>query len=118
MTDVYKGLPAKVRIGCHLFDVVVGTYENHEEEGTYGHMNSFQKRISLRPGMCATQAANTFIHEVIHAIHWTYGLFKGDEEPQPTEEEYTMLAANGLCAFVQDNPAAIKWWQRNLALEV
>ena len=118
MNDVvYKGMPKTVRIGCYQFDVRVGTYEDHEQEGTYGHMNSFQKRISLRPGMTSQQAANTFIHEVIHAVHWVYGLLRHPDEPQPTEEEYTMLTANGLCAFLQDNPEAMRWWQRNLMLK-
>lgn len=116
MRDAYKGMPARVRVGCHIFNIVVGSYENHEEEGTYGHMNSFQNRISLRPGLPGLKLANTFLHEVLHAIHWVYGLSKHPEERQPSEEEYTELGANGICAFWQDNPEAIKWWARNLCL--
>lgn len=117
MSDVYQGMPNAVRVGCYEFEVRVGSYEDHEQEGSYGHMNSFQQRISLRPGLSAHKAANTFIHEVIHAIHWVYGLLRHPDEPQPSEEEFTMLTANGLCAFWQDNPAAVAWWQKNLPIK-
>jgi len=113
--DPYKGMPGMVRVGGFLFDIVIGTPQDHEQEGTYGHMNSFQKRISVRPGMCSQQLANTFIHEVIHAIHWDRGLVRDEEEiGAPSEEEYTMLLANGLCAFWQDNPHATKWWAKTI----
>lgn len=118
MSDVYKGIPKKVRIGCFVLDVIVGTSLDHEQAGTYGHMNPFQKHISLRPGMDAGQLSNTFIHEVIHAIHWVYGLIRSPEAPQPSEEDYTELTANGLCAFWQDNPKAVLWWQRLVKSEL
>lgn len=117
MTDCYKGMPTRVRIGCFVIDVIVGSYEDHEQEGTYGHLNMFQKRISVRPGMASHQLANTFIHEVMHGIHSVYGLMRGPDETQPTEEEYTTLTANGLCAFWQDNPKAAAWWSKLLKLE-
>lgn len=122
MRDGYKGMPTMIRVGCYQIDLVVGTYEDHEQEGTYGHFNSFQHRISIRPGLIPLKVANTFIHEVLHAIHWVYGLMRpGSSGPaapdEPTEEEYTTQTANGLCAFWQDNPEAMKWWVSNVALD-
>ena len=117
MNDVYKGIPKSVRIGCFTLDVVVGSMHDHEQAGTYGHMNSFQKQIAVRPHMDHQQLANTFIHEVIHAIHWVYGLMRHPDAPQPSEEDYTELTANGLCAFWQDNQKTVAWWQRLVKLE-
>ncbi len=111
----YKGIPTKVRVGCFTYSVIIGSPEDHEVEGTYGHMSSFMQHISLRPRMSAHQLANTFIHEVLHAIHYVYGLIKHPDEPQPSEEEYTTLSANGLCAFWQDNPEAMRWWVKCLS---
>jgi hypothetical protein len=116
MNDSYKNIPKTVRIGCYSIDVLVGTYEDHEQEGSYGHMNSFRQRISVRPGMSRHKLANTFIHEVLHAIHWVYGLMPA-EDRQLTEEDFTELTANGLCAFWQDNPKACTWWAKLTSIE-
>lgn len=114
MTDEqkhYKAIPKQVRVGCFTFKIIVGTYEDHEQESTYGHYNPHQMRISIRPGLCADRLRNVFLHEVLHAIHQMYGLINHeDESVNPTEEQYTTLTANGLCAFWQDNPRAVAWW--------
>lgn len=117
MSDVYQGIPKSVRVGCYEFMVSVGSYEDHEMERSFGHANLLRQTISVRPGMSSQKLANTFIHEVIHAIHWVYGLMRSGEELQPTEEEYTTLTANGLCAFWQDNPQAAAWWQQLLPIQ-
>lgn len=113
MSDCYKGMPDSVRIGCFQFKVVVG--DVHEHDGTFGWMAPGHKRISLSRGLDADRLANVFMHEVIHAIHYLYGLLPFDENSPPrSEEEFTTLTANGLCAFWQDNPEAMKWWLKTL----
>lgn len=109
MTDVYAGIPKFVRVGCYVFAVEIGEHADHESESTFGHTNFHSQKIRLRPGMNAQNLANTFLHEVIHAINWFHGLY--DEN---TEEEFTTRGANGLCAFWQDNPDAVAWWYRTL----
>lgn len=114
MSDPYKNMPKTVRIGCYLFRVEVHEFEDAEVEGSFGHMNPINQKIRLRPGMTAQNLANTFIHEVLHGIHWFHS---AGESPQDTEEEYTTKGANGLCAFWQDNPRAVAWWSRLLKLD-
>jgi len=48
--------------------------------------------------------ANTFLHEVIHAINYSMGISSGDEE------NLTNRLANGLCAVWRENPEVFKWW--------
>ena len=48
--------------------------------------------------------ANTFLHEVIHAINYSMGIASGDEE------NLTNRLANGLCAVWKENPEVFKWW--------
>ena len=48
--------------------------------------------------------ANTFLHEVIHAINYSMGIASGDEE------NLTNRLANGLCAVWRENPDVFKWW--------
>jgi hypothetical protein len=51
-----------------------------------------------------TALANTFLHEVIHAINYGMGISSADEE------NLTNRLANGLCATWRENPEAFKWW--------
>lgn len=116
MSNVYRGIPTAVRIGCYIFRIEVAEFEDHEAEGSFGHMNPLSQKIRLRPGMTAQKLANTFIHEVLHGISWfqSIGHFSlvGDVNSRDVEEEYVTKMANGLCAFWQDNPEATLWWQK------
>lgn len=112
MSDVYRKMPKAVRIGCFSYVVQVIEEEGAEIAGIAGAMHSLRQRIRIRAGMTPQQVANTFIHEVLHAIHHVYGLRDGCDE-----ETFTELSANGLCAFWQDNPKAVKWWEELLKTE-
>ena len=48
--------------------------------------------------------ANTFLHEVIHAVNYSMGIKSMDEE------NLTNRLASGLCAVWRENPMAFKWW--------
>lgn len=110
----YRGIPKKVRIGCYWFRVEVAEFEDHEAEQSFGHMNPISQKIRLRPGMTAQNLANTFIHEVLHGIYFYLVPDRDSEDP---EEDFVTKGANGLCAFWQDNPKAVSWWQRTLNME-
>ena len=114
MSDFYKGIPKTVRIGCYTYQVEVGTV--HEHPASFGWHDTHHRVISIAPGLKGEQLANTFLHEVTHGIHWVYGLLyvANNENPPPDEEEFTTVGTNGLCAFWQDNPEAMKWWIKAL----
>jgi hypothetical protein len=116
--DPYARMPASVRIGCHLFRVETGDVADHESAGTFGCINYIAQKIVVRPGMSAQNLANTFIHEVLHGLHWWMGAgrIRGDEAKRDYEEQFTCWGANGLCAFWQDNPDAIQWLNNLLML--
>lgn len=115
-TLLYKVLPKTVRVGCFVYRVEIGSEREHDVTETFGFTNFLHRIISLRPSMSKNDAANTFLHEVIHAVNSAYGLHR-DSEESPTEEEYTRQIANGLCAFFQDNPEATRWFHKANALE-
>jgi hypothetical protein len=50
-----------------------------------------------------TALANTFLHELIHAVHYGMGINSTDEE------NLTNRITNGICAVWADNPDAFKW---------
>lgn len=117
VSDGYASIPKAVRIGCYLFRVEVAEFEDAEADMSFGHMNPISQKIRLRPGMTPQNLANTFIHEVLHGIHWYLQAGAGLGDEQDIEEDYTTKGANGLCAFWQDNPKAVAWLAKVLKLE-
>lgn len=108
-------MPRKLRIGAFTFTVELYEPVNLDPGHEFGYVDFGTKTIRLRHDVGFEQLANTFIHEVLHAIHWAYGLM-GFEDV--SEENYTVIGANGLCQFFTDNPTACEWWETTLRLEM
>ena len=104
-----KGIPKVVRIGCYNYSVNLMHDDDAAIAGVMGAAYHSQLSIRLRTDVPPQQLANTFLHEVIHAIHYVFGI--GDDD---NEETFTNLTTNGLCAFWMDNPKAMEWFQKTL----
>lgn len=104
-----RNAPKSVRVGCYDIAIEIMNDNDADVAGVMGFIIPNRQVIRLRANAPAQQTANTFIHEVMHAIHYVYGV--GDDDD---EEMFTTQSANGLCAFWQDNPKACQWWQRLL----
>ena len=110
----YETMPKEVRVGYLFFKIEVRDNEDHEAEGTFGHMNVISQKIRIKPDMNPQNLANTFIHEVMHAINMNMGVLgkEGDEEM------FVEMMANGICMFWQDNPEACEWWEKTLKARI
>lgn len=106
-------MPRELRIGCYTYRVEISEIADSMAGAEFGHMNIINQKIRLMKGMSRQKLANTFLHEVLHAIHWVYGLWAENSD----EEAFTCQTANGMCAFWQDNPAAMRWLQELLLNE-
>ncbi|MPQ56290.1 hypothetical protein [Duganella sp. FT27W] len=103
--NFYDTIPKSVRIGSYDFKVVVMPNFEQASDTVYGDMNAVLQRIRICDDLAPARLANTFMHEVMHAIHMFYGV--GDKT---IEEDTTFLTTNGLCAFWMNNPEAAAWW--------
>ena len=63
-----------------------------------------QQEIVLAEGQSRQSLADTFLHEVLHAVGAAMSV---DFE---TEEQVVLTFATGLTTFWQANPSALKWW--------
>lgn len=102
----YKGMPKALKIGNYRFPVVLLEPGAAQASNAHGSMCPVEQTIRISPGQNPQNLADTFIHEVIHAIHFHFELL-GDESP---EELITTFTAHGLCQLWQDNPMAMAWW--------
>lgn len=103
--NFYDTIPTSVRIGCYTYAIVVMADVDQATDRIFGDMNHTLLRIRLCAGMPTAQLANTFMHEVMHAIHRFHNV-----EDKTSEEDTTLSTTNGLCAFWMDNPVAAAWW--------
>jgi len=63
-----------------------------------------RQEIVLAEGQSREALADTFLHEVLHAVGHLMGI---DYE---SEEQVVQTFATGLTTFWQANPVALKWW--------
>ncbi|MDL2284445.1 hypothetical protein LJC19_04810 [Oxalobacter sp. OttesenSCG-928-P03] len=104
-----KQMPKRVKIGHMFFETRAVGGDEAESGGYLGSANPAKGVILVRTDSLPTQQiANTFLHEVMHCIHYVYGISPGEDTC--TEEYYTTFTTNGLCAFWMDNPKAADWF--------
>lgn len=62
--------------------------------------------ISLFEDQSNESMADTFLHEVLHALFYAMGI-----EPTGDEENVICRISTGLCTVWSTNPLVFRWWQ-------
>lgn len=106
------GLPSTVRIGPHAYSIRCDdTTDNYLDAAhLYGQHSNLEMAIKLqsrwsRPSQCV----ETFLHEIMHAINWTYNL-----QPRDNEERMTSIHGFALASLFLDNPWLGGWIHKTL----
>lgn len=110
MSEVYNGLPRRIKIGQYTFRIVISNKEASPDlEGCDG-ITDFEKfRIYLDESLHRQRAINVVQHELTHAINWVYGVNDGAEEEQITTQH-----TNGLIELWVSNPKVFGWFAKSL----
>lgn len=98
----------KLKIGYRIFTMSFVKSINKGETAGLCHYPAssrvkYQGRIQITKGLDPAEKANTILHEILHAVCYTQGTDLGVKE----EERIVNALANGLCAFIRDNPRFI-----------
>lgn len=110
MSDVYNGLPRRVKIGQYTFRIVITTADQNDIlEGCDGITDFETFKIYLHEHLARQRAINVVQHELTHAINWVYGIDDGAEE-----EHITTQHTNGLIELWVSNPKVVNWFVKNL----
>ena len=110
MSDVYNGLPRRVKIGQYTFRITITTAKDNDVlEGCDGITDFEAFRIYLHEGIARQRAINVVQHELTHAINWVYGIDDG-----ALEEHITTQHTNGLIELWVSNPKVMNWFVKNL----
>lgn len=103
--------PTILRIGYQDVKVIVDpdTKIPKQDSGQYRD-DGF---IFLSGEYSLNESVNLLIHEVLHAVYYTYGMRNVIEDK--TKEEYLVNTfANGLTQVIKDNPKFLEWVKENL----
>ena len=112
MSEVYLGLPRRVRIGQYTFRISLTTAEKNAILTDCDGITDFESfRIFLDENLLRQRALNVVQHELTHAINWVYGIDDGAEE-----EHITTQHTNGLVEMWMSNPKVFNWIAKNLRI--
>tara|TARA_R100000329_G_C7584441_1_gene207153 strand:- start:358 stop:663 length:306 start_codon:yes stop_codon:yes gene_type:complete len=94
-------IPKHVEIIGHKYSVVISTEMSEDELGRCDYNN---QKILISKYQASDTMRDTFLHEIIHAVHWLMGL--GDNS---TEEEFTARTTTGLRSVMLQNPEVVNY---------
>lgn len=109
--EAIAALPITVRIGP--FDFAIKKMSTHVAAGRqqFGEFSCISFEISIQEDIpSAAKAVDTFLHEVLHGIYWSYGF-----EDEDKEERIVGNMATALTALYRDNPWLSAWISKALS---
>jgi hypothetical protein len=105
-------LPKKLRIGPHIYTVsgdLADIEHDSREQGSAlnGSCDKNRLRITVAPDQAHTKAAETIVHETLHALTALVGL--ADEWSDTREEQVVSRLAPALCDLLRRNPRLVAY---------
>ena len=97
-------LPAKVKVGAWEYAIESWSIPDAEDLGKWGDCSHSQRRIRISESCNRKQAAQTLLHEILHATVFVWGCAKDD-----SEERLVGALGEGLSAIWKDSPEVMRW---------
>jgi len=94
-------IPGRIKVGAIDYAVVV---VSNLPEDDYGYCDPRLQRIALSSDQNKQAAADTLLHEILHAIWHESGLFS---LKRPDEETIVRITSTWLCLVFRDNPETL-----------
>lgn len=98
-------LPKTMRVGAYEFRIKKMSSARAAGERRFGECSICEQAVSIQdwmPSRC--KAVDTFIHELLHALYWAWGI-----EDEDKEERIVNVLGPAWTAFYRDNPWFLDW---------
>lgn len=103
-------MPRSVKVGHLTYRVERMTRRVANAGKMTGDCDVEGQRIRIKLGLSPASAAETLMHEIMHAVWWGWGI------PDPTQEEPCVRSlATGLACVMRDSPALRRYLAEALA---
>lgn len=105
-------LPTSIKIGSHNWSVTEIKRKNQPDGESYGYTNDKDASITIDSEMPTSVKRVTLVHEIMHAIRFTFG---GSYQPPKTtsfedmEHYFIGLYEEPLTLVLRDNPALVAY---------
>lgn len=101
----FPPLPSRLRIGAVDFDVELRSMLHAAAHMRRGEFSAEEQTIWVQEQFASSHcAAQTVVHEVLHALFYVQGIEQGD-----SEERIVGALARGLVQVFRDNPGLVPW---------
>lgn len=97
-------LPSSIRVAA--FDVAVVEWNHHAATaaGRFGEWSAIECCMRVDPTVNPMKVLDTLLHEINHAIYWSYGM-----EDEDKEERIVGTMATAWAQIYRDNPKLVSW---------
>lgn len=101
-------LPDKIKVGWAVYDIIAmdGIRNRLSRIGEFDHV---QREIRVENNGFPVDAAETLLHEILHAVRYVFHIGMGEQE------EYLVGAlSKGLMTIMVDNPDLLHWFDTTI----
>lgn len=103
-------LPKTIKVAGYSFSIELWSADTSHDMRRYGECSTQMQAIRLRRDFVTPEkAVDTFLHELMHAIYWAFGVRDEDDE-----ERTVNLLGTGLMTVHRDNPWLAGWIEQTL----
>jgi hypothetical protein len=99
--------PTRLKIGNLWYDIEYVGHDWIVKTDRTGEISYVEQRITVADCLKPEKLADTFLHEIIHAL--THHYSRISDEPIK-REDVAEWVGSGLVMVWQDNPQAFEWW--------
>lgn len=103
--------PGPIKVGPFDFKIRWTGKAEAEKKKALGTCDKNEHVISIYAGLNHLQMADTFLHEILHAVHHVILGPGGDERKEEVAVEAYSI---GLTMVARDNPRFFEWWLASL----
>lgn len=97
-------LPESLRVGAFDFKIVEFTPMGAASARRYGEFSAMEGLIRIDPQAGRIKTLDTLLHELLHAIYWTWNIHDTDDE-----ERTVASMSTGLTQVIRDNPDLLRF---------
>jgi hypothetical protein len=102
-------LPASIRVAAFDFKVEEWHPMGSASARRYGEFSSMEGVIRIDPQAGRIKTLDTVIHELLHAVYWSYNIAGSDDE-----ERTVATMSTGLTQVLRDNPDLRRFIEESL----
>ena len=107
-------MPTKIKVGSQTWQVMEKTRKSDLSlsEDSFGYTLPRENLIILDSSMSESRKRQTLLHEILHAIKFSFGspvTPKKTDEPEIWEHYYIAMYEEGLLLVLRDNPGLLAY---------